>query len=282
MQTVQTNIFSENAQRNLMRTSSGLQVTMQRLSSGLRINSAKDDAAGLQIVNQMTGQIKGLAVAMRNAGDGISLAQTAEGAMEEITNALLRMKELALQSTNGTYGNEQKDALNQEYLQLIAEITRIADTTEFNGTVLLNADTGDTTDIVIALDYKDGATNNLTIEIDGLGQLDTGNDLGENIGSANGNPSAAITEINAAIAVVDGARAKLGAYQNRLQSTINNMANIKENMTASRSRIQDADFAAETANLSKYQVMQQAGTAILSQANTLPQNVLTLLRGNLG
>ncbi|MDD7804447.1 MAG: flagellin [Endozoicomonas sp. (ex Botrylloides leachii)] len=281
MQTVMTNMYSENAQRQLMKTGGMLQTTMQRLSSGLRINSAKDDAAGLQISNRMSSQIRGLSVAMRNANDGISLAQTAEGAMEEVTNALLRMKELALQSTNGTYGNADKDALNEEFVQLVAEIDRIAASTEYNEQVLLNANTGDTTDIVIAIDYKDGVTNNLTIEIDGFGELDSSGDLSENIGSASGDAAAAIVEINAALTLVDSARAKLGSYQSRLQSTINNMANIRENLSASRSRIMDADFAVETANLSKYQVMQQAGNAILSQANILPQNVLTLLRGNI-
>ncbi len=284
--TVNTNTFSMNAQRQLMRTEGGLQTSMQRLSSGLRINSAKDDAAGLQIANRMSAQIGGLSVAMRNANDGISLAQTAEGAMEEMTNSLLRMRELALQASNGTYGTDDLAALNSEFSALLTEIDRVAVTTEFNGTALLSANN---TSISIAVDYDDGATNNIDIEIGdfniaafGDSSGHTGGGSGADISGATiattAGANAALTSIDTALQAVDTQRAGLGAVQNRLSSTINNLANVRENLTASKSRVMDTDFAAETANLSKYQVMQQAGTAVLAQANAIPQNVLSLLR----
>lgn len=279
--TVNTNTFSMNAQRQLMRTEGGLQTSMQRLSSGLRINSAKDDAAGLQIANRMSAQIGGLSVAMRNANDGISLAQTAEGAMEEMTNSLLRMRELALQASNGTYGTDDLTALDSEFSALLTEIDRVAVTTEFNGTALLSANN---TSISIAVDYDDGATNNIAVTIGDFNIAafgDTGSggtDIsGATIATAAG-ATAALGNIDTALQAVDTQRAGLGAVQNRLSSTINNLANVRENLTASRSRVMDTDFAAETANLSKYQVMQQAGTAVLAQANAIPQNVLSLLR----
>ena len=284
--TVNTNTFSMNAQRQLMRTEGGLQTSMQRLSSGLRINSAKDDAAGLQIANRMSAQIGGLSVAMRNANDGISLAQTAEGAMEEMTNSLLRMRELALQASNGTYGTDDLAALNSEFSALLTEIDRVAVTTEFNGTALLSANN---TSISIAVDYDDGATNNIDIEIGdfniaafGDSSGHTGGGSGADISGATiattAGANAALASIDTALQAVDTQRAGLGAVQNRLSSTINNLANVRENLTASKSRVMDTDFAAETANLSKYQVMQQAGTAVLAQANAIPQNVLSLLR----
>ncbi len=266
--TVNTNSFSMNAQRQLMKTEGGLQTAMQRLSSGLRINSAKDDAAGLQIANRMSAQIGGLSVAMRNANDGISLAQTAEGAMEEMTSSLLRMRELALQASNGTYGATDLDALDAEYQALNTEIGRIATTTEFNGNVLLGGSS-----FSIAVDYKTGSTNNITVVIADVSGAAAGGDLQD---TANANT--AIGAVDTALQLVDTERANLGAAQNRLTSTINNLANVRENLTASRSRVMDTDFAAETANLSKYQVMQQAGTAVLAQANAIPQNVLSLLR----
>lgn len=267
--TVNTNSFSMNAQRQLMKTEGGLQTAMQRLSSGLRINSAKDDAAGLQIANRMSAQIGGLSVAMRNANDGISLAQTAEGAMEEMTSSLLRMRELALQASNGTYGATDLDALDAEYQALNTEIGRIASTTEFNGNVLLQGGTS----FSIAVDYKTGSTNNITVAIADVAGAAAGGDLQDAT-----NANTAIGAVDTAIQLVDTERANLGAAQNRLTSTINNLANVRENLTASRSRVMDTDFAAETANLSKYQVMQQAGTAVLAQANAIPQNVLSLLR----
>ena len=269
--TVNTNVFSLNAQRQLMRTEGGLQTSMQRLASGLRINSAKDDAAGLQIANRMSSQIGGLSVAIRNANDGISLAQTAEGAMEEMTTSLLRMRELALQSSNGTYGADDKDALDLEFQQLVDEIDRIATTTSFNGNTLLNA----AATVDIAVDYS-GGSGNIQISLVDLQEAALGI-AGLDIGDG-GTPSAAVTAVDTALQTVDTQRASLGAMQNRLSSTISNLANIRENLSASRSRVLDTDFASETANLSKYQIMQQAGTAVLAQANAIPQNVLSLLR----
>lgn len=289
--TVNTNNFSLNAQRQLMRTEGGLQTAMQRLSSGLRINSAKDDAAGLQIANKMQVQTNGMSVAIRNANDGISLAQTAEGAMEEMTNALQRMRDLAMQASNGALSTDDRAALNDEFVSLRSEIDRIADTTTFNGNNLLNSSA---TDIEVTVDYNGGA-NNVNIKIadfniaafgDGLSISDaagaaaavTAVDISSDHIAAAADAKTAIGNIDDALKFVDAQRAQLGAVQNRLTSTVSNLSNVRENLTASRSRIMDTDFAAETANLSKFQVMQQAGTAVLAQANAIPQNVLSLLR----
>lgn len=265
---VNSNIASLNAQRNLSSSQTMLQTAMQRLSSGLRINSAKDDAAGLQISNKMTTQIRGLSVAIKNANDGISLAQTAEGAMQEITNSLQRMRELALQAANGTYATADRASLNSEYTALQAEITRIKSSTEFNGQNLLNG--GSTVTFTAAVNYKDGSGVDISIAqvaITATGAI-----------TSTTAATAQLTAIDADIGTVDGIRAGLGASQNRLTSTINNLSNVRENMSASRSRILDTDFATETANMTKYQIMQQAGTAVLAQANQIPQGVLSLLR----
>lgn len=291
MTTVNTNTFSLNAQRQLMRSGSGLQTSMERLSSGLRINSAKDDAAGLQIANKMQVQTNGMSVAIRNANDGISLAQTAEGAMEEITNSLQRMRDLALQASSGALSTDDRAALNDEFVALRSEIDRIADTTTFNGNKLLDSDA---TSIEIAVDYNGGG-NNVTVKIADFNVAAFGNGLSisDNAGAATAvtavdfstvhiaaaaDAEAVVGNMDDALKFVDAQRAQLGAVQNRLATTVNNLANVKENLSASRSRIMDTDFAAETANLSKYQVMQQAGTAVLAQANAIPQNVLSLLR----
>ncbi|MGI2028080.1 flagellin [Endozoicomonas acroporae] len=274
--TVNTNTFSMNAQRQLMRTEGGLQSAMQRLSSGLRINSAKDDAAGLQIANRMQTQVNGMSVAIRNANDGISLAQTAEGAMEEMTVSLQRMRDLALQASTGTYGAEDVSALDAEFDALVLELDRIADTTEFNEKKMLNGANA-TINIIVGTDVT--ADNTIAVTFD--------NFVSDNFGNAGADltaldittgAAAAVTAIDTALQDVDTQRASLGAIQNRLSSTINNLSNIRENLTASRSRVMDADFATETAKLSSSQVMQQAGTAILAQANAIPQNVLSLLR----
>ena len=291
MTTVNTNTFSLNAQRQLMRSGSGLQTSMERLSSGLRINSAKDDAAGLQIANKMQVQTNGMSVAIRNANDGISLAQTAEGAMEEITNSLQRMRDLALQASSGALSTDDRAALNDEFVALRSEIDRIANTTTFNGNKLLDSDA---TSIEIAVDYNGGG-NNVTVKIADFNVAAFGNGLSisDNAGAATAvtavdfsavhiaaaaDAEAVVGNMDNALKFVDAQRAQLGAVQNRLATTVNNLANVKENLSASRSRIMDTDFAAETANLSKYQVMQQAGTAVLAQANAIPQNVLSLLR----
>ena len=374
--TVNTNVYSMNAQRNLMATSDGLKTAMQRLSSGLKINSAADDAAGLQISNRLNSQAKGLTVAIANANNGISLAQTAEGALQETTNILQRIRELSLQSANGSNSSADRAALQKEVTALQSEMTRISETTTFGGQILLDgtygtqqfqigANAGETLDIVmsaagasdlgkrgmavfdttgiadtetVAFGYdSDGAgtaaneefsvafaaatdtidtladkirtalaasTNATGLQVitEGNNIVVTGDDAAGvmaahttastgvaseaftaedvskvDISTASG-AQQAVAIVDAAIADVDDQRADLGAVQNRLSTTISNLSNIRENVSASRSRIMDADFAVETANLAKYQVMQQAGTAMLSQANAQTQSVLSLLQ----
>lgn len=268
--TINTNVASLNAQRNLGASQGALGTAMQRLSSGLRVNSAKDDAAGLAISNRMTSQIRGLNQAVRNANDGISLAQTAEGALQETTNLLQRMRELAVQSSNGTNTTEDRASLDAEFGQLIEEIDRIANETSFNNTKLLDgnfsavkfqigADAGQTIDVGI-----DGATAS-DLSVDSL-----------SVATFSG-AQAAIGSIDSAIAAVDTSRGDLGAVQNRLESTIANLSNVSENVSAARSRILDADIAQETSNMTKYNILQQAGVAILAQANQAPQLALSLL-----
>ena len=381
-----TNTASLNAQRNLSKSGAGLQESMQRLSSGMRINSAKDDAAGMQIANRMTSQITGLGVAQRNANDGISMAQTAEGAMQTSTDILQRMRELSLQSANGSNSTEDRDALQKEVTALQTELTRIAETTQFGGTNLLDGSfgtkafqVGTNSGETITIGLKDisadtigtvgmktlstaaldlaapaatgstfiGGTANITVsgksvDVDmtsvtdnasltsafnaaanGLGITATlntttsvisfsGNVAGSaatDIVTVAGKNAAggaiagvssvigATTDVHAdsidistvagtadALKVIDAAlqeisdsRANLGAVQNRFGHTINNLANISENVSASRSRIQDTDFASETAQMTKNQILQQAGTSILAQANQLPQAALSLI-----
>ncbi|WP_114325251.1 flagellin [Candidatus Colwellia aromaticivorans] len=393
---VNTNISSLNAQRNLNKSGEGLATSMQRLSSGMRINSAKDDAAGLQISNRMTSQISGLGVAQRNANDGISMAQTAEGAMQASTDILQRMRELALQSANGSNASSDRAALQKEVSALQTELTRIAETTSFGGqklldgsfgskgfqvgsnagetitmtlgdvsadqigttgretmagvitaaniTTILTEDAGTGNIGTMAFDHvdADGATRSIDIDLSnvtdseglasalnaslgGLGVIATssgaggtvtftGNllndetltsdflegdgttgvsegttieasgsnddvishasniDISTSVGSSN-----ALAIIDNALAEINNSRADLGALQNRFSHTINNLANIQENVSASRSRIQDTDFAVETAQMTKNQILQQAGTSILSQANQLPQAALSLI-----
>ena len=387
---VNTNISSLNAQRNLTKSGDGLATSMQRLSSGMRINSAKDDAAGLQISDRLTSQISGLGVAQRNANDGISMAQTAEGAMQESTNILQRMRELSLQSANGSNSEEDRGALQKEVSALQTELTRIAETTSFGGQSLLDgsfgtkafqvgsnagetisvglkdisadkigdtnthaisagavtaaqlstaeignggtmsisylSSTGATAQVIEVdlsavtaagtttdMDSMDSALNaalngigvsstagalsgsmasstaTLTINLtDTAGAATTGTagasasaavtnqvddiDIGTSIGS-----SAAVRTIDNALAEINESRANLGAIQNRFGHTINNLANVQENVSASRSRIQDTDFASETAAMTKNQILQQAGTSILAQSNQLPQAALSLI-----
>lgn len=276
---VNTNVASLNAQRNLYRTQNLLNRSLQRLSSGLRINSAKDDAAGLAISDIMTAQTRGLNQAVRNANDGISLAQTAEGAMQENTDLLQRMRELAVESANGTYGTSNRSSLNDEFQQLKAEITRNANNTKFNGKVLLNGTLG-------AVDIQVGPDAGQTVTLSAAATQGTGGSMtatGLSVVSATvlsaGAASAAITKIDTALQTVDTARGKLGAFQNRLEATVSNLMNVSENISAARSRIVDADFAAETSTMTKAQILQQAGLAMVAQANTLPQAALTLLKG---
>ncbi|MGK0442092.1 MAG: flagellin [Pseudohongiellaceae bacterium] len=264
-QVVSTNIASLNAQRNLTRSGNDLATSLQRLSSGLRINSAKDDAAGLQISNQLTSQIRGMTVAARNASDGISLAQIAEGAMDEVTNIFQRMRELAVQSANGTNSTNERVALDAEYQALASEVTRIAENTRFGNTNLISGGL----DTTLQVGDKGGETIALSISTVST----VGGDL-----LTSATASTALGALSEAIIAVDSKRGKLGAIQNRLESTIANANSIIENASAARSRIRDADFAVETANLTRAQILQQAGTSVLSQANAIPQGVLSLLQ----
>ncbi|WP_343583087.1 flagellin [Herbaspirillum sp.] len=358
---INTNIASLNTQRNLNMSQSSLNTSIQRLSSGLRVNSAKDDAAGLAIADRMNAQVKGLAVAQRNANDGISMAQTAEGALSTVTDNLQRMRELAVQAANGTNGAQDRKTLNDEYVQLSQEVFRVLNGTTFNGQNLFtgvgqgaSAGVGSSSANVSAsltLSFQVGAnvvdnklndqisitlddlSNNGTIAnvigtsakgLIGLGDttgvstaqatytsakaaLDnlfaTGSSLTADalassavtlqasidsaklsLDAAIAAPSAqsdaqnAIKNLDKAISLISSKRAEFGAVQNRFTAVISNLQVSSENITASRSRIMDADYAAETANLSRAQILQQAGTAMLSQANSSPQSVLSLLK----
>lgn len=267
-QFINTNIGSLNAQRNLNTSQSSMQTALQRLSSGLRVNSAKDDAAGMAIASRMESQIRGMNQAVRNASDGISLAQTGEGALATIGTNLARMRELSIQAANAT-ANQDVTSIDLEYTQLAAENTRVIAATKFNGTALL---TGGTT-----LTFQIGA-NNVAAE----DQLDvvTGN-ITLTAGAAMTNQAgaqAALANLDTDIAAVASLRATFGSVQSRFESVISNLQIAAENQTAARSRIMDADYAAETSSLTRAQILQQAGTAMLAQANQLPNNVLTLLR----
>ena len=270
---VKTNVSSLNARRQLFTSSNGLDTAFQRLSSGFRINSAADDAAGLQISDRMTSQIMGLDQAVRNANDGISLAQTAEGAMAEITTALQRIRVLAIQSRNGINSSSDRLALQKEVSALKSEISRVATTTQFGGVDILTGG--------YSAAFLVGANAGQTISVNisrnggyGFSGLTNGTDL--TVVSASG-ASAALTTIDSAISIIDAKRADLGAIQNRFQSTIRNLSSISENVSAARSRIRDTDFATETAQLTRWQIIQQASTTVLSQANQRPQAALSLL-----
>ena len=273
---INTNLASLNAQRNLSKSQSSLATSMQRLSSGLRVNSAKDDAAGLAIAERMNAQVRGMNVAIRNANDGISLAQNAEGAMAAISDALQRMRELAVQSANGTNNSGDRDNLDAEFQQLSSEVARVIDGTTFNNTKLLDGTSATFTFQVGAgttagIDTIDVTSSNLSGTKTALAAL---NIKGADATAAN----AAITALDSQMTAVTSGRAAYGAAQNRFDSVISTLQTASENLTAARSRIMDADFAAETANLSRTQILQQAGTAMVAQANQLPQMVLKLLQ----
>jgi flagellin len=268
--TINTNVASLNAQRNLNTSQSSLNTSMQRLSSGLRINSAKDDAAGLGISDRMTSQIRGLNQAVRNANDGISLAQTAEGALQESTNILQRMRELAVQSANDTNSEEDRTSLNEEMSQLIDELDRIADTTTFNGRGLLNGS-------VAGALFQVGADAGQQISMSIASADATALGVNAETVSTQAAADSAITVIDSAIGTIDTIRGELGAIQNRFESTIANLSNVSENMSAARSRILDADIAQETSNMTTQNILQQAGVSVLAQANQSPQLALSLL-----
>ena len=282
---INTNVASLNAQRNTAANSMSLSTTMQRLSSGLRINSAKDDAAGLAIADRMNTQVRGMNVAVRNAGDAISMAQVAEGGLSTMNDMLQRMRELAVQASNatnsaGSAGDIAK--LDNEYKQLGAELSRMLDATQFNGEKILNGSAS----YVFQVGANAGAENQITIangdiSLSGNAAFSAVASGGASAtlitGTASAN-TANIAALDAAISAVNDRRASLGALQSRFENTISYLRTASENQSAARGRIMDADFAAETANLSRTQVLQQAGTAMIAQANQAPQQVLALLR----
>jgi len=265
-QTINTNVSSLNAQRNLSTSKESLAVSLQRLSSGLRVNSSKDDAAGLAIADRMNAQVRGINVAIRNANDGISLAQTAEGALATMTDVFQRMRELAVQSLNGSNGTGDRANLDTEFQQLRLEIQRIADQTKFNGTAIVGAGAGSKT-------FQIGPNNGDTLTV----TTATVTTIAGNITDA-ANASTALTDIDAALDAISTNRATYGAAMSRFAFAIGNLQITGENQSAARGRIMDADYAAETANLARAQILQQAGTAMVAQANQLPNQVLTLLR----
>jgi flagellin len=295
MSSINTNLMSLNAQRNLSTSQSSLATSIQRLSSGLRVNSAKDDAAGLAISERMNSQVRGMAVAQRNAGDAISMSQTAEGALGQVGDMLQRMRELAVQSANGTNSTADRGNLQSEYSQLSAEVNRNLSGTSFNGTSLFTSGT--------AFDFQVGAgtSANDTVSVNrsqltgGTASATTGAALvtamgtatadvalatatGISIGTSAATAQDAMVAIDAALSAVNTQRANYGAAQNRFESAIANLRVNSENTSAARGRIVDADYAMESANLTRAQVLQQAGTAMLSQANQTPNGVLSLLR----
>ncbi|GAA5132057.1 flagellin [Thalassotalea piscium] len=266
---VNSNIASLNSQRQLSRSTNDLSDNYQRLSSGKRINSARDDAAGLQISSRLSAQINGLNQASRNANDAISLAQTAEGALDEYTGALQRMRTLAVQSSNGSNNTADRAALNAEYTELTAELTRISDDTEFGGVKLLNAGYQEA--------FQIGANKGQLITITISKKLSAGGVSVKQGVSTFTKAQSVITKIDAALKTVNGVRADLGAKQNRFSSIIRSNDITSENVSASRSRIEDTDFAAETAKLARSSVLQQASSSMLAQANQQPQIALSLL-----
>lgn len=281
MAVINTNLMSLNAQRNLSATQSALATSVQRLSTGLRVNSAKDDAAGLAIAERMNTQVRGMNVAIRNANDAISLAQTAEGALSKINDMGQRMRELAVQSANATNSESDRANLDAEFQALSAEIKRNLDGTSFNGTKLFAA--------LATLTFQVGANNTATDQIAVItAELTKDAKLTAVLGGTGSATPAdikdaaksreALGKLDDMLALVNSKRAEFGATQNRFEAVIQTLQVSAENQTAARSRIMDADFASETAALTRAQVLQQAGTSMLSQANSLPNNVLSLLR----
>jgi len=279
-QIINTNIASMNAQRAASMSQSSLATSMQRLSSGLRINSAKDDAAGLAIAERMNAQVRGMNVAIRNANDGISMAQTAEGALAKVGDSLQRMRELAVQARNATNSSSDKDSLNKEFAELQKEITRVLGGTTFNGKAILGADA---TSMTFQVGANTTTNDELTIS---TSDMSTASDITAVTGSTAtidntataGDIATVIDNIDTAIDTINNTRATFGATQSRFDAVIANLQQSVEAQAAARSRIMDADFAAETANLSRAQILQQAGNAMIAQANSLPQQVLSLLR----
>ena len=292
MAVVNTNVNASIAQNALVKNERSMNTAMERLSTGQRINAAKDDAAGLAISSRMTSQIRGLDMAVRNANDAISMISTADGAMTEVSNMLQRMRELAVQSANGTTTSADRSYLNSEYQNLITEIERIAQNTQWNGRSILQGDAGKASDSnvtfqvganagqTIGVNFGDisqsGGTSFQTFEISaaGAGSFITATTTASALTTA----SAALTKIDSAISAVSTQRSTFGAAVNQLTYAIDNLASVKVNSEAARSRISDTDYAVETSELARTQIIQQAGTAMLAQANQLPQSVLALIQ----
>jgi len=281
MSTINTNVSALHAQNALTVNARGMSASMEQLSTGSRINSAKDDAAGLAIGQSQTSQIRGLNQAVRNLNDGVNLLQTAEGALNETTNMLQRMRELAVQAASGTYSTTQRSYLQTEFFALNSQIDKIASETTWNGYTVLTGTTGGTT--AGTFSFQSGQTSGQTIDvaigamtISALG-ISAASSTGIGISSA-GSASAAIATIDSAINTVNAQRATIGAAINRMTYAADNLTNISANTSASRSTIMDTDYATASTNLSKNQIIQQAATAMLAQANQQPQSVLSLLK----
>jgi len=280
-QVINTNMASLNAQRNLTTSSGQLNTTLQRLSSGLRVNSAKDDAAGLAIATRMNAQVRGQTAAIRNANDGLSLAQTAEAAISVMSDHLQRMREIAVQSANGSNGSADRAQLSQEFTQLQSEIQRIATSTKFNGISIL--DSG----LTAVSSYQVGANSGETVSVQGASAISALSGTSASYstttisvtGSTTTAAASAIATIDVALDELNSQRSVYGATQVRFQGIITQLSAAREAQQSAVSRIMDADYASETANLTRSQILQQAGTAMLAQANSLPNNVLSLLRG---
>lgn len=282
--TINGSIASINARRQLEKHTNALSNTFARLSSGMRVNTSKDDAAGLAIVNRMTAQIRGMNAAVRNANDGISLSQVAEGALNETTSALLRMRELAVQAANSTYSATDRKNLNNEVTQMLAEVQRISLTTKFNGNPLFGGSTNGAYGASFAGTFQVGADAGQTInvaitraDVSALG-ISTAAATAFGISTAS-KAMSAISRMDSALDSISAIRATLGASQSRFENIIASLSNVVENTDSARSRIQDADIALETANLTKQTILQQAGVAILAQANQQPTIALALLSG---
>ena len=285
-QTINTNLISLNAQRHLSMSQSSLATSMQRLSSGMRVNSAKDDAAGLAIAERMNSQVRGMNVAVRNANDAISLAQTAEGGLGRVAESLQRMRELAVQASNATNSNSDKDSLDKEFGELAKEIQRVIGGTTFNGKSILGANAGvqtfqvganTTTNDTIDITTVDLTSDATITPVAGTDNTGAGRAVIDNTATATAIHTV-IDNIDTALNTVNNQRATMGASQSRFDAVISNLQISVENQSAARSRIMDADFAVETANLSRANILQQAGNAMVAQANQMPQQVLRLLQ----
>jgi flagellin len=268
---IQTNVEAFNAHRQLVMSATNMAKSMERLSSGFRINRAADDSAGLAISEKLKAQIGGLAQAQRNAGDAVSLVQTAEGALSEVHSMLQRVRDLAVQFNNGTLSTTDKAAITLEVTQLSNEIDRIASQTKFNGIALLTGGS--------AITFQVGAGDGETLSVTGRSLFGSGASFDVDSAIFNFSGTITLASLDAAINNVSTARGNFGSVQNRLEHTLNNLASYEENLTASESRIRDVDMASEMVQFTKYQILQQAGTSMLAQANTAPQSVLSLLRG---